>query len=71
MLTCCYPRSFYERPFRVRVIFLVATGFLMLFSFLLVGMGLTNVENAADTMSDSLTVSVEIFNRPAANYLQL
>ena len=43
----------------------------MLFSFLLVGMGLTNVENAADTMSDSLTVSVEIFNRPAANYLQL
>jgi hypothetical protein len=38
----------------------------MLFSFLLVGMGLTNVENAAVTMSDSLEVSVEISGRPAA-----
>jgi hypothetical protein len=50
------------------VVFLVATGFLMLFSFLLVGMGLNNVENAAVTMSESLTVSVEIFGRPALSY---
>ena len=40
----------------------------MLFSFLLVGMGLNNVENAAVTMSESLTVSVGIFGRPALSY---
>ncbi|KAL3786891.1 hypothetical protein ACHAW5_006970 [Stephanodiscus triporus] len=44
-----------KRPFRVRVVFLIATGFLMLFLFLLVGKGLTNVNNATDTMSKSLT----------------
>ena len=33
----------------------------MLFSFLLVGKGLTNVNNATDTMSESLTVSIDVF----------
>lgn len=53
-------KNIHKRPFRVRVVFLVATGFLMLFSFLLVGMGLNNVENAAVTMSESLTTIEEI-----------
>jgi hypothetical protein len=45
------------RPFRVRVAFLIATAGLMLFAYLLVDMGLTNVNNAASSMIESLKVS--------------
>jgi hypothetical protein len=43
-----------KRPGIVRLIFLVATGFVMLSSYLFVGMGLTNVNNATMSMSESL-----------------
>ena len=46
-----------NRPFRVRVVFLIATAFLMVFAYLLVDMGLTNVNNAARSMIESLNVS--------------
>jgi hypothetical protein len=40
------------------VVFLVATGFLMLFVFLLVFKGFNNTDEAAETMNGSLKVSV-------------
>jgi len=43
-----------KRPRRVRIAFLVATGFCMAFTFLFVIMGLTNVNNATITMAESL-----------------
>ena len=43
-----------KRPRRVRITFLVATGFCMAFTFLFVIMGLTNVNNATTTMTESL-----------------
>ncbi len=55
---------FCERPFRVRVVFLVAAGLLMLFVFLLVFEGFNGVNDVGVTMSESLTVSFEIFGRP-------
>jgi hypothetical protein len=51
---------FCERPFRVRLVFLVAAGLLMLFVFLLVFKGLNSVNDVGVTMSKSLVVSVEI-----------
>jgi len=59
---------FCERPFRVRVVFLVAAGLLMLFVFLLVFKGFNSVNDVGVTMSESLTVSVEIFGRHAPSY---
>jgi len=56
--------NFCERPFRVRVVFLVAAGLLMLFVFLLVFEGFNGVNDVGVTMSESLTVSFEIFGRP-------
>lgn len=41
----------------MRVVFLIATAFLMLFAYLLVDMGLTNVNNATRSMIESLNVS--------------
>mmetsp|Transcript_34883 Transcript_34883/g.64171 ORF Transcript_34883/g.64171 Transcript_34883/m.64171 type:complete len:582 (-) Transcript_34883:314-2059(-) len=46
--------NIHKRPFRVRVVFLVATAVLMTSVFLFVAMGLTNVNNAATTMGKSL-----------------
>ena len=51
---------FCERPFRVRLVFLVAAGLLMLFVCLLVFKGLNSVNDVGVTMSKSLVVSVEI-----------
>ena len=51
---------FCERPLRVRLVFLVAAGLLMLFVFLLVFKGLNSVNDVGVTMSKSLVVSVEI-----------
>ena len=59
---------FCERPFRVRVVFLVAAGLLMLFVFLLVFEGFNGVNDVGVTMSESLTVSFEIFGRHAPSY---
>ncbi len=59
---------FCERPFRVRVVFLVAAGLLMMFVFLLVFKGFNGVNDVGVTMSKSLTVSFEIFARPALSY---
>eukprot|EP00581_Thalassiosira_minuscula_P015845 CAMPEP_0183717194 /NCGR_PEP_ID=MMETSP0737-20130205/10867_1 /TAXON_ID=385413 /ORGANISM="Thalassiosira miniscula, Strain CCMP1093" /LENGTH=557 /DNA_ID=CAMNT_0025946587 /DNA_START=315 /DNA_END=1988 /DNA_ORIENTATION=- len=53
-------KGIYKRPFRVRVVFLVATGFVMLFAFLFVSMGLTNVNNAVTTMGKSLKRTEEL-----------
>ncbi len=51
-----------ERPFRVRVFFLIAAGLLMLFVFLLVFKGFNSINGVAVTMSESLTVStIELF----------
>jgi len=50
--------NIHKRPFRVRVVFLVATAVLMTSVFLFVAMGLTNVNNAATTMGKSLQVSI-------------
>ncbi|KAL7520784.1 hypothetical protein ACHAWX_005496 [Stephanocyclus meneghinianus] len=47
-------KELYKRPFRVRVAFLAACGMLMVFSLLFVTMGLTNVDNTATSMSESL-----------------
>jgi len=49
-----------KRPLRVRIAFLVAAALLMIFAFLLVAMGLTNVNNAATTMGESLKMTDEL-----------
>ena len=46
-----------NRPFRVRVVFLIASALLMMSAYLLVDLGLTNVNNAARSMIESLKVS--------------
>ena len=51
---CEDEKKIYKRPFRVRLVFLIAAGFLMLFSLLFVTMGLTNVDNTVTTLSESL-----------------
>jgi len=43
-----------KRPFRVRLVFLISAGLLMTYSVLFVTMGLTNVDNTANTMTQSL-----------------
>lgn len=56
-------KNIYKRPRRVRVVFLVATALLMLFSFLLVAMGLTNVQNASTTMGESLKTTDSLLEK--------
>jgi len=51
-----------KRPRRVRIAFLVATGFCMAFTFLFVVMGLTSVNNATTTMQESLFQTGEILS---------
>lgn len=48
------------RPRRVRIVFLVATAFLMAFTFVFVAMGLTNVNNASATVDNSLETTMEL-----------
>mmetsp|Transcript_31447 Transcript_31447/g.66161 ORF Transcript_31447/g.66161 Transcript_31447/m.66161 type:complete len:564 (-) Transcript_31447:1055-2746(-) len=56
-------KNIHKRPRRVRIVFLVATALLMLFSFLLVAMGLTNVQNASATMGESLKTTDNLLER--------
>jgi len=56
-------KNVYKRPRRVRIVFLIATALLMLFSFLLVAMGFTNVQNASTTMGKSLKTTDELLER--------
>lgn len=60
------------RPLRVRIVFLAATALLMVFAFLLVALGLTNVNNAAVTMSESIEMTEELLTNAGsiANNLQ-
>lgn len=55
-------KNIYKRPRRVRSVFIVATALLMLFAFLLVALGFTNVNNAATTMGESLMTTEEILD---------
>jgi hypothetical protein len=60
---------FCKRPFRLRVVFLIAAGLLMLFVFLLVFKGFNSVNGVGVTMSESLTVSIDIFCHAALKYV--
>jgi len=55
-------KNLYKRPRRVRIVFLIATALLMLFAFLLVALGFTNVNNAAVTMGESLQTTEDILS---------
>jgi hypothetical protein len=49
-----------KRPLRVRIVFLVASVLLMIFAFLLVVLGLANVNNATTTMGQSIQTGEEL-----------
>lgn len=49
-----------KRPFRVRIVFLVASALLMLFSFLFVILGVANVNNATASMGVSIQTADQL-----------
>jgi len=49
-----------KRPLRVRIVFLVASVLLMIFAFLLVVLGVANVNNATTTMGRSIQTGQEL-----------
>ena len=53
-------KNHFNRPFRVRIVFLVASVLLMIFAFLFVTLGLTNVNNATTTINRSLQTAEEL-----------
>lgn len=55
-------KNLYKRPLRVRVAFLAATAVAMISAFVFVAKGLTNVTDAATTMSRSLSTTADLLN---------
>ena len=53
-------KNIYKRPFRVRIVFLVASVLLMIFAFLFVVLGVANVSNATTTMGKSIQTGEEL-----------
>mmetsp|Transcript_3788 Transcript_3788/g.5810 ORF Transcript_3788/g.5810 Transcript_3788/m.5810 type:complete len:597 (+) Transcript_3788:228-2018(+) len=53
-------KNIYKRPFRVRIVFLVASVLLMIFAFLFVVLGVSNVDNATATMGKSIQTAEEL-----------
>ena len=53
-------KNIYKRPFRVRLVFLVASVLLMIFAFLFVVLGVANVNNATTTMAKSIQTGEEL-----------
>ena len=53
-------KNIQKRPFRVRIVFLVASVLLMIFAFLFVVLGVANVDNATTTMGQSIQQAEEL-----------
>mmetsp|Transcript_2080 Transcript_2080/g.3566 ORF Transcript_2080/g.3566 Transcript_2080/m.3566 type:complete len:600 (-) Transcript_2080:117-1916(-) len=53
-------KNIYKRPFKVRIVFLVASVLLMIFAFLFVVLGVANVSNATTTMGKSIQTGEEL-----------
>mmetsp|Transcript_15508 Transcript_15508/g.23071 ORF Transcript_15508/g.23071 Transcript_15508/m.23071 type:complete len:597 (+) Transcript_15508:245-2035(+) len=53
-------KNIHKRPLRVRIVFLVASVLLMIFAFLFVVLGVSNVNNATTTMGKSIQTGEEL-----------
>lgn len=53
-------KNIHKRPFRVRIVFLVASVLLMTFAFLFVVLGVSNIDNATTTMGKSIQTAEEL-----------